>query len=334
MIKIKKITSVFLLILATAIVLCGCSAKGGFSVNKKTVCTVGGSYKVTMDEYKYFFYTHMQDLSISGDDDFSSGEGFEKVKGYTESSLKRKTVIMTLVDKYGIELTDEDRVKINDYVGSQIEEQGGEDAYRDWLLDNRLTGDIFRSQVELTFFYDVYLRDLLSTGIDNIVVMTPDAIYEDVKNNFYRYSQIFLRLDPGENSLDLEADIKEAYEKLESGVSFEKVAEEYSEWNISAEKGTYAAKGEKDMLLEETVLSLESGKYSEVVASTEGYHIFLRMDIDDGYVRENLELFEDQSFARRYLEYISAESEKLAVEYTDYYNSKVDYYALTCREEL
>ena len=330
--KMNIISAFAAVMIAVSVLLTGCSGVGDFSVNKKTVCKIG-DYKVTMDEYKYFFYRHMQDLSISDDTDFSTGENFDLVKEYTESSLKRKVVMMNLVDKYGIELSDEDRDTIDSYVESQIEEHGDEQGYRDWLLDNRLTGDIFRSQVELTFFYDVYLRELLSTGIDNIVDMTPAAIYEDVKNNFYRYSQIFLRLDAGENSLDLEKEINEAYDRLQNGEDFEKVAADYSEWNVDAGEGTYAAIGEKELILEDTVLALESGQYSEVKASTEGYHIFLRMDIDDRYVRDNIDKFEDQSFARRYLDYVAKESEKLTVDYTQYYFDSVDYYALTCREE-
>jgi hypothetical protein len=329
-----KLTS-FILVCCTAFcLLSSCSKVGSFSVNEKIVCEVGGE-PVTYDDYKYFFYSHLTQMQqIEPGTDFSSGEGYERVKALTEDSLKRRYVILSLCEKYGLEISDTDADAVNTYVENQIEAQGGKDKYVEYLLENRLTGDVFRAQTELTFCYDLYLRDHLKLGVDKSIDMTPEAIIADVTGgNFYRYTQIFFRLDVGELSTPLEADAKEAYALLCGGASFTSVAKDYSEWNKDHAQGVYATLGEKEEILENTVLDLEVGEFSEVVASTEGYHIFKRLPIDEEYVTENTELFEEQYFARRYLEFLEAKSKDVKVEYAKYFDS-ISFSELTRKETL
>lgn len=330
---IVKILAAVLCVCAVTMAFASCGGGvGSFSINEKIVCEVGGT-PITFDDYKYFFYSHLSQMKlIEPDTDFSTGENFERIKEMTEESLKRRQVILDLCDKYDIELTDDDDDNVDYYISTEIENQGGEDKYIDYLLENRLTGDIFRSQTELTFCYDLYLRDLLKHGIDNLIDMTPEAIIADVTGgNFYRYTQIFLRLDPGELSVPLEEDAREAYALLCGGASFTSVASTYSEWNKDHSKGVYATLGEKEEILEETVLGLEIGKFSEVVASTEGYHIFKRLGVDAEYVEENFEDFEEQYFNRKYLEFLDAETAKVEIEYAKYFDS-IDYADLTKKE--
>ena len=329
-----RLTALMLVCCTALCLLSSCSKVGSFSVNEKIVCEAGGE-PVTYDDYKYFFYTHLTQMQqIEPNTDFSSGEGFERIKAMTEDSLRRRYVILSLCEKYGLEISDTDADAVDTYVENQMEEQGGKDKYVDYLLENRLTGDVFRSQIELAFCYDLYLREHLKLGVDKSIDMTPEAIIADVTGgNFYRYTQIFIRLDAGELSTPLEADAKEAYALLCGGASFTSVAKDYSEWNKDHAQGVYATLGEKEKILEDTVLDLEVGQFSEVVASTEGYHIFKRLPIDGEYVNENVDIFEEQYFARRYLEFLDAKSEDVKIEYAKYFDS-ISYADLTRKETI
>lgn len=345
-----------ILIIAIALVMAalavGCSELGGFSVNKKIVCEVDGE-AITFDDYKYFFYRHY--ISTYGED-FSelTDERFNTVKALAEDSLRRRAYIMKLIDEYEIELSDDDEEQVDYYVSEQIKEQGSEEKYKQYLLDNRMTGDVFRQQIELTFFYDPYLRELLATGIDNRIDMTDAAVIADVNGgNFYRYAQIFYSVDAGELDTAAREKINLAYEKLRSGMSFADVANASwaastteqarykSEWKVDVTKGAYVAKGEKEALLENTVLSLDENGYSEPKWSGSGWHIFIRLPFDTEYAKENLHTavtgentLAEQSFARRYLEYIENGSKDIKIEYARYFKETVTFAMLVKKETL
>ncbi len=341
--------------MALVLVIClltGCAEKvGEFHINRKIVCEVDGE-PISFDDYKYFFYSHY--VSLYGED-FSAltDEKYNKVKALTEDSLRRRSFIYGLCDEYGIELSDDDKEKVNYYVSEQIDEQGSEANYKAYLLKNRLTGAVFRSQIELTFFYDPYLRDLLITGIDGLVPMTDEAIIADVSGGgFYRYAQIYFSVDEGESDREAYGKISVAYEKLQGGMAFADVANatwgvgdervKYkSEWKVDAAAGAYVAKGEKELILENSVLALEENAYSEPIWSGIGWHIFIRLPIDTEYVKQNLytpvtgeKNIAEQSFARRYLEYIATESEDIKIEYAKYFEKNVSFSMLLKEEKL
>jgi hypothetical protein len=334
-------------------VLASCADEiGEFSINEKTVCEVGGE-EVTFDDYKYFFFRNY--VSLYGTN-FSKldNERFNTVKALTEDALRRRAFIYQLCEEYDIELSDEDAEGVDTYVSAQIDEQGGFDKYKEWLVKNRLTGNVFRSQVELTFYYDPYLRELLQTGIDNRVDMTPKAIIDDVMDgNFYRYAQIYFEVPAGVSDRDAYAKITLAKQKLDSGMPFVDVAnaiwiadkderaKQKSEWTADAGEGVYVAKGQKEAILEDAVLKLDDGEYSEPVWSGNGWHIFIRLPLVREYVEQNIYTpvtdeytIADQSFARRYLEYIANESKSIEIEYTRYFNNDVTFEMLLSQEEI
>ncbi len=339
-------------VLVTACI--GCGKVGDFSVNKKIVCEVDGD-TVTYDDYKYFFYGHYASLAES--EEFSALDEqakFEKVKAMTEDSLRRRAYIMKLVDEYEIELTDDDKDKVDYYVEQQIEQQGGEQEYKKYLVSNRVTGRVFREQIELTFFYDVKLREVLATGIDKRIDVSDAAVINDVVGGgFYRYAQIYYAGGSAQALGYAKEKIELAYEKLESGLTFAQVANaewagsdaeknKYkSEWKVDVNIGAYAAKGEKEALLEDAVLALEEGQYSEIIPSGEGWHIFIRLPIDAEYVKANLhkattgeKTMAEQSFAKRYLEYIKAGSSGIKIEYAKYFTKNVTFEMLIEEEKV
>ena len=351
----KKVVKFITAFISLMLVLCftvSCAKVGDFSINKKTVCKVGGE-AVTYDDYKYFFYSNY--ISLYGEY-FSdlSDEKYEKVKALTEDALRRRAVILQMCDDYGIKLSKDDKESVNEYVQYQIDSQGGLDAYKSWLVENRLTGAVFRSQVELTYFYDPYLRGLLATGIDRIIDMTDAAIIADVNSgNFYRYSQIYFEVPAGQSDRDAYDKITVAYQKLQSGASFETAANatwastlsemnKYkSEWRVDVTKGVYVAKGEKEAILEDAVLALEDNEYTQPIWSGNGWHIFIRLPFDMNYAEENLytvttgeKTLAEQSFARRYLEYIENESKNVEIDYKSYFTNEVTFEMLVSKEEL
>jgi len=321
MAKVKRVFALLTALLALMCMLGGCGEKvGAYSINERPVMTVNG-FEVTFDEYKYFYYNHLMDLKNEDVTDFDKPENLQKLKERTEQSLRTKYTVMSLIDKYEIKLEKDDAQDVNDSVSGYIYEQGGEAKFRAWLADSRMTGNVFRDMLEYTFFYDVYLRELLMTGYDNCIKMDDATIKQDVMDNFYRYTQIFIEFGEGDNYVINGEKMNEAYLLLKSGEDFVEVAKNYSDWNVNSEKGVYATKGEKLWTIEKTALALEIGEYSEVVKSTEGHHIIKRLPLEESYVDKNLEDFEVASFTRRYHEYIDSLSKDAEVVYNKYYET-------------
>lgn len=320
--KITK-TAAFIIALCTVLTaFTGCTQKvGSFSIDGRTVMTVNG-YEVSCDEYKYFYYNHMKDLEAEIDGiDFTKEENIKLIKDRTEKSLKRMYAVIALFDEYELEFEDNDEDDINDSVAGYIYEQGGTEKFYKWLADARMSGDVFRKILEYSFFYDVYLRELLMTGIDGHIKMDDETLINDIMDNFYHYTQIFVEFREGDNYVENGEEIEKAYNALRNGADFYKVAEEYSDWNVHVETGVYSTKGEKLLIIEKTALSLEVGEYSEVVKSTEGHHIIMRLPMDRDYVVKHLNQLEEASYTRRYHEVIDAYAEKAEVKYNKYYDT-------------
>jgi len=325
MMRFKKALLAVLAIVTCAAMLTGC-AVGKFDVNKKIVCEVDGE-PVTYDEYKYFFYRHHCDLYGSAEIALSD-EMFNKVKAMTEDSLRRKATIMRLIDEYGVKLDDEQKDYVDEMVESQIELYEGEQGYKDFLLEGRATGTVFRDQILLTFGYDPALRDVFKMGVNKDIVMTDEAILASVQSGrFYRYQYACFALTEGKNSTELK---KEANDFLTGVIN----------GSESFKNEDYDIIGQRTLGFEQAILALDEGEISEVLwgadwSETAGYYVFKRLPVDIEQVKTNMERFEieDEYFASTYLKYISEQSENVKIEYAKYFDS-IDYATLLKKEEL
>lgn len=318
-----RILSALMTVLTLASLLCSCAsnAVGDYTVNTKTVMKIDGN-KITYDEYRCFYLKAMNDIA-AGDPNFWGKEDapFDELKQTVERSLARKYATLKLVKKYKIKLSSQDKKDINDTVAYYIEENGGPAGYRQWLSSEGLTGRLFREQYTLIYYYDEYLREVLLTGIDDVIKMDDKTVSADVHENFYHYTWIFIPFGELDNYQQNAKKIEDAFKELESGADFYEVAEKYSEWMGNEKIGIYATKGEKIYTIENTVLKLEEGEYSRVLALDEGHAILMRLPMDTDYINSHFDEFVYQSGTRRYNELLDNMASELKIEYTDYYDT-------------
>ena len=304
----------------TALSLTGCSGSvGAYNINTRTVMTIGGQ-KVSYDIYKHFYYAGMTQLGGESVD-WTKQENLDDLKLEVEAGLKRIYALKLLCDKYGIELTSDDRKEVDAIMQDYIDEQDGESGYRLWLSENRISGNAFREQIERVYYYDVYLRELLFTGFDDVIKMDDATVKKDIEENFYRYTQIYISCEDEDDYSEYRKDIEAALEELKAGKEFSEVRREYSDWMVNVELGVYCAKGQKLPEMEEAALALGMGEYSGVVESSEGYHIIMRLPMEDSYIEENLDDLGYVSANRRYNVLLDETAAGLAVEYSEYYNT-------------
>ncbi len=320
----KKIISLILSLVLFAGALVSCGELGSYSINSKKVMTVGG-VSVSYDMYKFCY--NMALAEMGEDFDASKEENRIKVQKSAEESVRLYCAQIIMFDKYGVELTSDDKKEVDAEIQSYIDEQEGEDNYEKWLSENYTSGKFFREQIERMYYLDPYLRDILFTGIDEIIKMDDATVRKDVEDNFYRYTQIFISVDANDNYLSKRMEIDSAYDALEAGSSFSSVALQYSDWNVSTEKGVYTAKGEKLIEIEEAALKLDAafdvneGEYSEIIETSEGFHIIKRLVLDNTYITEHLDDLGYISATRRYNEYLRKLADELDVKYTEYFQT-------------
>ncbi len=314
-----------ILILSLALIACSfvsCSELGSYSVNSKTVMTVGG-VKVSYDMYKFCYNMALQEMGEAFDP--LSSEDMEKLRESAMDSVRLYCAKDIFFDMYEIELTRDDKGDLDAEIQSYIDEQNGMDGYKKWLSENHVSGKFFREQIERIYYLDPYLRDILFTGIDGLIKMDDDTIISDIEENFYRYTQVFVSCGEDENYLEKYMQINSAYEALKNGEDFLSVALQYSEWSANTEQGVYSTKGEKLIEIEEAVLGLEiseslnEGPYSEIIQTYEGFHIIKRLPLDSEYINSHLDDLAYISATRRYNELIEEKAAGLEVSYKDYF---------------
>jgi len=165
-----------------------------------------------------------------------------------------------------------------------------------------------------------------------LIPVDDQTIKNDVKENFYHYTQVFIPFEQGTDYNENKDMAEEALAKLKAGTSFEDVARQYSRWTVDYRVGVYSTYGEKLEIIEKTALSLEIGEYSDVIFSSEGHHIIKRLPLEDDYIDKNLDTLMNVSATRRYNELLTKEAAALTVIYTDYYNG-ISHGLLITRDE-
>ena len=318
MIRIFKRVTVIALALALVVTaLASCGGAGAFSDDERTVMTLS-DYKVTYDEYRYFYYNCM--LDMGEDFDYRDDSQMETLKKNVESALRKRYAIKQLCEKYKRTLSKAEKKEMDAFIEEYITDLGGKDKYKQALRERRMTGDVFRDQYALTYYYDVKLRDLLFTGYDNVIPVDDKTVKQDVLDNFYHYTQIFIPFNSGSNYVENQAYAEEALGKLKAGESFDEVAAKYSQWTVDFRVGVYSTYGEKLEMIEKTALELEEGQFSDVIFTSEGHHIIKRLPLEEEYIDKNLDTLLTVSATRRYNEMLDKVASELTVEYKPLYS--------------
>lgn len=315
-----------------------CGEAGAFSNNRKTVMEISG-YKVTYDEYRWFYYNCMIDMEANAKADgtyaqldFASADTIAALKSNTETALRKYYAIICLCDRYGIEMSDEDKEEMEAFMESYVASYDSKADYKSELNQKRATGDVYRALYAQTYYYGPYLWDLLISGYDGIIAIDEETVRKDIAENFYHYKQIFIPFVEKSDYVEDKKLAEEAYERLMKGEDFDTVGNDvyearkkaFSNNDIKPITDAYATLSEKAKKIEETALALEAGELSEVFwaenGEYSGHFIIKRLPVESEYIDKNYEGLLTQSATRRYNEYLEKFASELTVVYDSYYN--------------
>jgi len=208
-----------------------------------------------------------------------------------------------------VSLNSDDKESIKKYIAEQKASFGDDNLYYDnmeqaYQSDYTLQKMLELQQLRTKLF--LALTDDMTGEID----CAKDVVLADIGKNFYRTQQIFISNDNGD---DIEANKKlaeELYARVKAGEDFFGLANEYGEDPalINNRDGHYATKGQKIEEYESVALSLKEGEMSEVIETYLGYHIILRLELEDEYIERYYEdllyLYQNRKFNEIYKQYM------------------------------
>lgn len=282
MIKVKRILAALLAaICLVSLISCSSKIQGVERPSGKTALKLAhGStdfeMDVTDDEYDYYYLNFL-----------AEGIGADAASEKTEAELRRIGAIYSLAKEHGVALDSDDRKAVKAEVEAAIEQVGGEDKFNEGLAEFNMTKELYLSLSQMNALETV-LREYVIDEVSGVIKADDKTVEEDVRQNFFAAKQILISNDKGDDVDSNRELANDIYARLSEGADFDAMVSEYGEdKSMDAGFGRYFTDGMFPEAFEDAVAGLEIGEMSGVIESEVGFHIALRMPIDEGYLDEN-----------------------------------------------
>lgn len=276
--KQVKLISVFLTLI---LLLSGCTGR--------TVMTVGGE-EISYDTYRYFYLNYKaQNTALTE----------EKLHEKVVDTLCLDVALTLLAKSQNVGLNKQDKKSVDEYVAAAIEGYGSKKAYREALEDNHLTEELFRYLYSQQLLENK-LREYYYLEMNNLIKSDDATLDADIKTNFMAAKQVLIRFDNGDSKEANKTLAEDILKKALDGEDFDLLVKEYSQ-DTSASSGyvyhfTY---GQMVEGFENAVADTPIGRVCEYVATSEiGYHVIMRVPVDEEYIDAHYEELRDAYKAR------------------------------------
>lgn len=233
-----------------------------------------GMYVETLDEKGNVLW----DQSVEGTPlaDMAREEAVDTALSYA--------LLESVAEKNGVAFTDEDQADLDEAIAAQMEEAGGEEAFRQGLYEQGLTLSSYKRMAADSYLYEHLLdmaRDPSSriyqapgddnAYVDHILLMTTDSETGEPLS-------VEEAAEKKEQAEDLLAQL-EASDNLEA--LFTEFADTYGEDPGRAADVGYLINPETNFVQEfkDAAFALKPGEISGIVESDYGYHILLRKEL-------------------------------------------------------
>ncbi len=317
----KYIRYIISSVLAAAMIIltasCENSAIAPTAQDKKVVMDINGN-KVQYQEFRYYFLNNKRDIYEEGS--VLTDEDITTLVSLSENNAKQHAALITMAEKYGAELTKEQRESIDDYVDNYRKNNFTDDeAYRLALEAQYMTDYLFREMSCESTLAENIIEKMKETGKISVDDITIEKAFED--DGLICIKEIYIAYSTEQMKDYSRQEAEDVLEKLMNGENFEELMREHSDYNeevLSPEHGYYTTEYDALEAIWETAMGLAVGEYSRVVESPYGFHIIMRCEKDADYMNlkkdEILELCSQSIFWEEYYALIDS----LRVEYTEY----------------
>ena len=279
---VKRMTLALVLCLAAA-ALASCGRTQGVDrPSGKTALTVG-EYKVSEEEYNYYYVNHLKNNGID------AAEAEEDA----EYDVSRNAAILDMAKEYGIELSPDERDAVKAEM-EQLEETLTREVFEQQLEDFHMTRELYLYLSQMSRLESL-LREYVTDERSGVLKYDDSAVLDDIHKNFIAVKQILIAIPDG-------ADYQTRFEALYSraleaslalkpdGSNFDEVAAEYGDdEQADPVYGRYFTHGMYPEEFEKAAKALSVGEISGVIETEVGYHIIMRIAQDEEYINKNFE---------------------------------------------
>lgn len=236
--------------------------------------------------------------SINWDDTLSDGMSVaDYVKASVLSSVKQHLVLENLASKYGVTLTAEQEAAMAESDQSYIDQYGSEEAFEAEIAKLGMRRETYDRVARSNYLYQ-NLYELYNTEGSALYASDEDLAVYAAEQNYITADHILLStkdLTTGEALTDeqkaekkaLAEEIKQKLDACEGDIDeltalFQELADQYSEdpGRETYPTGYTFTTGSMVQEFEDAAYALSEGEVSEVVESSLGYHILLRLPLD------------------------------------------------------
>lgn len=263
-------------------------------------------FKVTKAEYDYYYLNFL-----------AEGAGAEQASEKTLAELKRIGAIFSLAEEYDVSLGKEEREAVENELEATIEGFGGKKQFEEGLAEFNMTRELYLSLSQFNSL-EIALRTFVTDEVSGIIKSDDATVEKDISENFIAAKQILISNDDGDDVDENRKLAAELADRLSAGEDFDSLAAEYGEdEDMDPVYGRYFTHGMYPEVFESTAEKLSVGETSGVVESEIGFHIILRMPIDDGYVDENFNKLRYYFLNRSFNEMVEERMGQLSVAFND-----------------
>ncbi len=218
----------------------------------------------------------------------------EYVKEQSKEAAVFYNVIESNAKEKGYSMTEEDQADYEEQVAQAQEQMGGAEAYELFLKKNCLTEEDMEEMSSVGVLYGHMLDGLFREGGE--YAPTEEELTQYIQDEDLMYAKhiLFMTMDPttgaalseeeaAEKKAAAEADLaalQAITDPVELAETFDKLMNEHSEDSGLADNpdGYLFTSGDMVEEFETATKELEPGQISDIVETTYGYHIILRLD--------------------------------------------------------
>ena len=253
-----------------------------------------------------YLNSYMQYYGGALDWDYTMSDGTampDYIKQDVLATVKQELLIENLANKYGVTLTDEQRAAIESDEQSFIEQYGSEEAFDEELAKLGLRRETYERITATNYLYQNLYKLYLTEGSALYVSDEDLAAYAAAQNYITADHILLTTVDTAtgealsdEAIAEKKALAEELAEKLKNYTGddlasyFAELADEYSEdpGRASYPTGYTFTTGSMVKEFEDAAYALDEGAVSDIVESSFGYHILLRLPLDKAAAAESV----------------------------------------------
>ena len=275
--------------------------------DNKTIMTVNG-YNVSYAEYRYNYMNYLKQLAYYyGYDFLDDEESKEMFDKYVDDGTKMAGIVVTTANERGLGLTQEEfDTNVIDDVYNYLVESYGDDL--ESIFEDQYSTSVYNllsTEVAYNLYNKLY-ENIYGVGTEKYEEIKAQTLEYYNDNDYVRVKHILVQFPTNEDGSDVTDEQKaealatatEVLERAKAGEDFDALTAEYNEdpGVNSNPYGYYFGKDQMVKEFEDASYSLAEGEMvDEPVETTYGYHIILRLPIDDDDIYYTSE-FQDNAY--------------------------------------